>query len=386
MADQYTETTTTSYGTRIGGSFAGMAVGLVMFLVSFPVLYWNEGRVDLSRIAKTAFEINSQNVSTDAKLSGKLISTMGVVNTDESLGDDLYLKPQKLIGLVRSVEMFAWIETKESTSKKNVGGSETTETTYTYKKGWTDNPVEPSVFAHPEGHENPQKTIDGTVKRAQDATVGVYHINPVGIALPEFSGLALNSKNVELDAGASLIGDGYIFLRKLPTGTYENPQIGDQRVSYSVLQPGFRGTVFGTQNGNSIDSYVDDDGNRLYRLFDGTRAEGIATLHSEHTLLTWMLRCAGFFLMWFGLMALFGPISTLLDILPMFGTITRGLVGVLTFVVAGVLSSIAILISMFLHSFIAMLIALILAVAGMLFYVVVRKRNKATAATPAATV
>src|SRR3989344_1779816 len=239
MADQFTDVTTTGYGSRIINSIKGVVIGLILFVVSFGLLYWNEGRVDLSNIAKTATEISSATVSTDSSLTGKLISTTGVVNSDQIIGDNLFLNPDKFIAAEREVEMYSWIEKSESHSKTNTGGSETTETTYTYSKGWEENPKSTSNFKHPEGHANPQKSFD-------------------------------------------------------------SPQVGDLRISYHVLRPGFDGTIFGKLSGSKIDPYFDQDGNNLYRLFIGTRDQAISTLHTEYTTLLWILRLVGFLLMWFG--------------------------------------------------------------------------------------
>src|SRR3990167_8092 len=140
MPDSFSSTTTTGYGSRIVNSIKGVVIGLILFVVSFGLLYWNEGRVDLSNIAKTATEISSATVSTDSSLTGKLISTTGVVNSDQIIGDNLFLNPDKFIAAEREVEMYSWIEKSESHSKTNTGGSETTETTYTYSKGWEVNP------------------------------------------------------------------------------------------------------------------------------------------------------------------------------------------------------------------------------------------------------
>lgn len=39
----YTETTTQSWGSRLGDSLKGIIVGIILFIVSFPLLFWNEG-------------------------------------------------------------------------------------------------------------------------------------------------------------------------------------------------------------------------------------------------------------------------------------------------------------------------------------------------------
>lgn len=79
MPDQFTGTTTTGYGNRIVNSVKGVVIGFVLVVAAVGLLYWNEGQVDVSIIAKTATEIPSAAVSTDPSLTGKLISTTGVV-------------------------------------------------------------------------------------------------------------------------------------------------------------------------------------------------------------------------------------------------------------------------------------------------------------------
>ena len=38
------ETTTESWGSRLGGSIKGVFVGGVLFIAGIPLLFWNEGR------------------------------------------------------------------------------------------------------------------------------------------------------------------------------------------------------------------------------------------------------------------------------------------------------------------------------------------------------
>ena len=379
MPDQFTVTATTGYGNRIVNSIKGVVVGFILFIVSFGLLYWNEGRVDLSNIAKTAVEINSATVSAESALNGKLISTTGVVNSNEVIGDNLFLKADKFIAAERKVETYAWVEHEETKSKTNIGGSETTETTYTYRKEWTEMPKSSESFRHPEGHENPQKSLDSYTNKATAATIGVYNFEPSSVILPDFAKVQLNEQNTILSQGAILANDSYVFIRKSESGVFENPQVGDLRLSYSALRPGFNGTIFGKLSGSRIDSYFDQDGNHLYQLFVGTREEGIATLHSEYTKMTWILRLVGFLLMWFGLSALFGPISVLLDILPIFGALSRSLIGIITFVVSLILTMVTILVSMLVHNLVALIISLVITIGAIIaFFIFMKKKKTAT--------
>jgi len=376
MPNQFTTTTTTGYGSRIISSIQGVVIGLILFVASFGLLYWNEGRVDLSSIAKTATEISATSVSSDSSLNGKLISATGIFNSNEIIGDNLFLKPDKFIATARKVEMYSWVEKSESHSKKNVGGSETTNTTYTYTRSWEENPQNSSNFKYPEGHENSQKTLSSITSKAQNATVGAYQVEMSSVTLPQFTKLQLNQQNTTLSQDAVLANDSYIFIGKNTSSVFDNPQIGDLRVSYSVLYPGKTATIFGKLDNGSISPYSDKNNNQLYRIFSGTRDEAISTLHSEHTLLLWILRVVGFLMMWFGLMALFGPISVLLDILPIFGTLSRSLIGVATFLISFVLTIVTIIVSMIIHNLIALLIVLALTIALIIFFIMIIKNRK----------
>ena len=48
MANSFTTVTTTGYFQRIINSFVGILIGVLLFAGSFFLLYWNEGRFDLS--------------------------------------------------------------------------------------------------------------------------------------------------------------------------------------------------------------------------------------------------------------------------------------------------------------------------------------------------
>jgi len=375
MPDQFTEKITTGYGNRILNSIGGVLIGLVLFIGSFVLLYWNEGRADISSIAKTAVEVSSQSVSTDTSLTNKLISTTGVVNSDQTIGDNLFLNQDKYIAIQRKVEMYAWIEEKQTKTTKNTGGSETTETTYNYVKGWTGNPGYPSDFKYPQGHENPTEAINDSLIKVQSAAVGAYSFDPGSVTLPESPKLSLDSQNINLSQNAVLANDTYLFVPKSATGTYENPGLGDLRVSYTALKTGFTGTIFGNLSSDGTIVSYDQNNNHLYRLFTGTRDAAISTMHSEFVTLTWILRLLGFLAMWIGLMAVFGPVSVLLDILPVFGTISRTLVGFLTFIVSLVLSIVTIIVSMLLHSLVALLIALLITI-GVIYLLTMRWKNK----------
>ena len=356
MADQIVETSTTGCFQRILNSFLGILVGLALFIGSFVVLYWNEGHFDLSKDAKKAVQIQA-NQSPDASLNGKLIAVTGPVTSTETLGDGLYLKPSNILALTRKVEIFEWNESQQSSSKTNIGGSNTTTTTYTYALDWTDSPHDSSEFKNPAGHVNPKKTIDDTTLRIKSAEIGNFTLDMQTIDLPSFSPISLNLDDTTVTPTATVISD-YVYVGH---GTLASPELGDMRISYTELADNTTLTAMGSQNDTLISSYYDAGGHKLYRLFQGSLGDAVATLHKEYQLWIWVFRGIGFLMMWIGLMLFFGPISVILDVLPVFGGISRGAIGFLTFLLSVVLSAVTIVVSILLHSIIFLIGAVVVA-------------------------
>ena len=358
MVNSFTKTTRTGYGSRILASITGVIFGIVLFIGSFALLYWNEGRADLSKIAVTAIDIS---VDVGTAVEGSLVSASGVLSSTETLGDD-YLVAGSYIAVDRTVEMYSWVEDTETSSTTNTGGSETTTTTYNYKNEWTEYPSDSTKFEYPSDHYNPPRALESAEKRVSAATVGTYSIDIANVTLPAFSEVSLTEQNTILPSitgmTASLSG-GYIYVGK---GAVATPQVGDLRIKYTVINTGGNVTVFGQLGGGQISTYKDADNNVLFRIFNATRDEAITILHAEYVTSLWMLRLLGFVMMWVGMMMIFAPLSTVLDVLPFLGGVSRFIIGAITFVVAVVFAGVTILVSMVVHSVIALVIVAVLAI------------------------
>ena len=176
------ETTTESWGSRLGGSIKGVFVGGVLFIAGIPLLFWNEGR---SVKTTQALEEGAANCvvvpsadSVDAANDGKLIHITGTAKTEDMLTDDLFGGISiKGMRLSRSVEYYQWVENTKTEKKKNVGGSETTKTTYTYSKKWVSSPEDSSEFKEA-GHENVVHFAEAedNTQYAQNATLGAFNL------------------------------------------------------------------------------------------------------------------------------------------------------------------------------------------------------------------
>lgn len=355
-------------------------MGVLLFLGSFGLLFWNEGRVDVSLIAKDAIQIDA--TQQNAGDEGKLVAASGHVTADAPLGDGMFLKPGKYLEVKRTAEMYAWTEEKDEKTTKNVGGSETTETTYTYKKDWTDSPDKSSDFQHPEGHENPVPSIENDTVTADVMHVGNYALTK-SLELPSGDKVSLTADNttVTSSTGAVLANQSYIFIASTTSSSMSSPQVGDMRISYDGVPADQQLVVFGQLQGSNLQPFA-AKGETLYRAFVGTKDTAVADLHGEYTMLTWILRLVGFLMMWIGLSMFLEPISTILDILPIAGSLGRGLTGGVAFVISLVLTAITVIVSMILHSVVAIIIALVIAIAA---GIMIMKQRQKTSATPTPT-
>jgi hypothetical protein len=350
-----TTTTTTGLFTRLLQSIVGVMLGPILVVAAIALLFWNEGVYDLGNLAATATPVDPAAIS--ASHDGQLVAATGPVTADSPLGDGLFLRPVPAIAVARTVQMYAWVERSSSQTKTNVGGSQTTTTTYSYATDWVGRPAQSSEFQQPGGHENPPLPFADAELHAPDVRLGSYALADSSQFdfPPPSTPLALSAANLDLSQGGVAEG-GYVYVG---TGSLGQPAVGDVRVSYSVLPAGTNETMFGQQKGTELLPYVDRQGHRIYGMRPGTKDEAVATLHSESTTARWVMRGIGFILMWIGLTLLFGPISVLLDILPPVGELAGSLIGVVTFAVALALTLITVLVSSVIHSTLALTVLLV---------------------------
>jgi hypothetical protein len=382
MADKITEVTTKSWGSKITESIKGVIFGVVLFLAAFVVLWVNEGRTDMSKVAmKETVPVDAAVL--DTANEGKPVSVTGTLSSYETIGDPEFLNPGKFLVLTRNVEMYAWVEKSESKTEKKAGGSETTTTTYSYVQEWTSNPADSSTFKEPAGHANPTMPYQNQTYYVNNASVGVYPVNIQELSLPGQTEVVLNASMVNPRYAGTLNGN-YIFIKSGGYGYYggsSSPTVGDVRIHYTALASDINVTVFGQLQNGIIVPFMYKGKDKLYHARMGTRDEAIAALSKEHKTVGWILRLVGFLMMWIGLTMFFGPINAVLDVLPFLGNVGRTLISIVMFVVALVLSIATIIVSMIAHNPIALIITIVVII-GLVFLVgrLVRKKKAPQAA------
>src|SRR5258708_6768970 len=125
MADSFTEITGQSWFGRIGDSIKGILFGGVLFLLSFVVLFWNEGRAvqtakSLDEGGKVVISVDAGKV--DPANEGKLVHISGEATTAQTLADAQFGVSAAALKLRRQAQMYQWKENKSSETRNKLGG------------------------------------------------------------------------------------------------------------------------------------------------------------------------------------------------------------------------------------------------------------------------
>jgi hypothetical protein len=218
--------------------------------------------------------------------------------------------------------MYQWEEEKDEETRKSIGGSEQTVTTYTYKKVWSDRAISSQSFRHPDGHGNPQKQYERFSLTATDATLGDFQLDAALLTLlPTRTPLQLDPQTADaLKARIAnvQIVDGNIYIGTSP----DSPQVGDYRISYVYAALGPVSAI-GRQAGSGISQYQTKAGDRLLMAALGLQpaADMFKQAERENMILTWVLRLAGVLAMWFGAFFVLRPLVVVADVVPLIGSV-----------------------------------------------------------------
>ena len=385
MSDHsFTETTTTGWFSRIGGAIKGIFIGMIMVVIAFPVLFWNEGRAvktrkDLNQGSKEFVNITADKV--DSANEGKLVHLTGKATTTAELKDnDLNIKTSALV-MKRTVEMYQWKEKSDSKRKKKLGGSEQNTVTYSYDKVWEEGRIDSSKFKESNNYSNPQIPIDSASWTASPILIGDFTLSSSLVKnLQDFTPLEIN-KDTKLPkkiADRELKEQNGMFYL---ASDLQNPQLGDIRISYQAVQP-TTVSIISKQKGNSFEGYKGDSGTTINMLITGEHS-GEAMFESaqeRNKMMTWILRAVGFAVMFFGFSFIFKPLAVVADVLPLAGTIVGVGTGIFAFLLAAPLSLITISIAWIFYRPLIGIPLLLLAGVGLFFLIkkiAAYKRSKA---------
>ena len=389
-----TETTTESWGSRLGSSIKGVVIGFALFIAGFPVLFWNEG--DSVKTAKAIDEGEGacisveSNASVDQDMEGKLVHMSGKADTKDVLTDDTFGVSATAIRLERNVEMYQWIEESHTSEKKKMGGSVEKVTTYTYKKDWMPTAIDSSGFKE-QGHDNPGvMEFESQKMQAANVTFGAFRLNESQIdhigsakqyAFP--TGFVCKVERVKVQGGTIYVPNAETRNNALNTrDVASQTRIGDMRVTFRVVYP-HEISLIAKQRGDTFVAYTAKNGKKLSYLEDGVKdaAEMFQTARTNNAIMTWLVRVGGFLMMFIGLSMVFKPLSVLADVLPILGDIVEMGMGLVAGLIAFICSLVTIAIAWVFYR--PVLGIILLAVAGFFGWMLFKKCRAAKAAKTA---
>ena len=335
------DVTRKGFGSRSKSSIGGAIFGFLLVAISAVVLFWNEGRSvkrykDLNEGSAKVVAVDSDQINSANE--GQLIHLTGDARTSGALRDPQFGVSATAVKLIRSAEMYQWIENIRSEDREKVGGSVETTKTYSYGKEWRGSVVDSSEFKDSNSHRNPSTMkYKSSTLTAADVTVGAFKLPQFlvekisgGEPLPASS---LEAASEEVKTTGKL-HEGSVYFGADPL----SPAVGDIRVSFTLVPTGTISLV-AQQAGDSFVSYVAKTGGKLSLLDRGilSAEEMFLAAHEANKIMTWGIRVAGFFLMMTGFSMILKPLSVFASILPFLGRIVETGTSVIAFLLAGIL-------------------------------------------------
>lgn len=331
--DQFTEISTQGWLSRIGGGFIGLLIGLLLIPCAVGLLAWNEIREvsatnSLNRGLGSVIEVSPQAVN--PVNNNKLVYSAGQLNSVGVPTDPLTgVVGVNALRLRRNVEMYQWVESSHTVKINNVGGSQTTERTYSYETQWASVPHRSEQFKNPAGHENPSMDVQSQTFNANEIRLGAFILdNSLVDKLSNFSpmeSLSAPPKGYQLSAN--------VFFKGVDS---QQPQVGDTKISYAVVteQPY---SIAAKQFDGKFIPYQDAKSGYTIDLIEAgiiPSKQLFADQQSTEVMVTWGLRALGFVVLFLGFKLLFGPIEMLAAFLPFLESLAGIASGLIAFCLA----------------------------------------------------
>ncbi|XP_010860826.1 PREDICTED: transmembrane protein 43 [Bison bison bison] len=343
---------------RLSETSGGMFVGLMTFLVSFYLIFTNEGRAlktATSLAEGLSLVVSPSSIHTVApENEGRLVHVIGALRTSKLLSDPNYGVHLPAVKLRRHVEMYQWVETEES-REYTEDGQVKTERKYSYNTEWRSEIVNSRNFDREIGHKNPSAmAVESFTATAPFVQIGRFFLSagksrairsPIGFhdSRLHSAGRRWRGRREGLSAHWGCLGAGGGGVTPswaggrpgpqlgLPPPSLASlpPQVGDLRVSFSYaglssddpdLGPAHVVTVIARQRGDQLVPYSTKSGDTLLLLHHGdfSAEEVFRREQKSNSLKTWGLRAAGWAAMFMGLNLMTRILYTLVDWFPVF--------------------------------------------------------------------
>lgn len=313
---------------RLGETAGGTVTGVGLFFLSIYVLFTNEGRA-----LQTASSLNeglSQVVSLgpfpslDLQNNNRLVHLSSQLHTSQPLHDPNYGIAVQAVKLRRQVEMYQWVEYRESKDYKENGETKT-ETTYSYNTEWKSELVNSRHFDEEIGHQNPSAmAVESVTVVAPEVGVGPFSLSKGLVEqINNFQTLSLRDFPPFHLAPYLSIDADYFYHTQYP----RRPEVGDVRVRFSFAGLSAETSPLGRaqtvslvamQREEQLIPFRTKSGDTLEILYlEELSAEDVFMKELQYnSMKTWALRAAGWALMFLSIQLTMRIIYTLVDWVP----------------------------------------------------------------------
>nr|XP_057911305.1 transmembrane protein 43 [Doryrhamphus excisus] len=313
---------------RLSDTAGGTLVGVGLFFLSIYVLFTNEGRA--LRTALSLDEGLAQVVSLDTFASldlqnnNRLVHLSAQLRTLQPLHDPNYGVAVQAVKLKREVEMYQWVEYRESKDYQENGETKT-ETTYSYNTEWKAELINSRNFDKEIGHQNPSAmAAESVTVVAPQVRVGPFTLSEGLVEqVNNFQTLSLRDFTSSDSDPFFTISDDYFYHTQNP----KRPEVGDVRVRFSFaglsgetsdLGPAQTVSVVAKQRGEKLMPFRTKSGDILEILYleELSAEEVFAREQQYNNMKTWGLRAAGWALMFLSIQLTTRILYTLVDWVP----------------------------------------------------------------------
>ena len=290
--------------------FGTAILGFIILIASIFALFINEHNyVNAIKIANFA-EKNAIIVSPkdlNPSNDNKLIFTNGSAYSQELLTDSIIRIPNA-IALFRNTEIYQWEEIRKHRDNNKIS--------YTYRKTWSKNLINSDNFES-SAYKNPKKMkYEPKNIYAHNIGLGKFYLSKEII-----KNINSISKITQLPYNSNFkIYNGFYF-----TGNdYDNPKIGDQKLSYSYIPSGIKLSIIAKQSGNHLENMNSKYGD-FSIVMNGEK--DLKTMISDYkknlTNNTWLIRGISLLFLFLGLNLIIQPIVNLGNTIPILGELTQ---------------------------------------------------------------
>ncbi|RLA06126.1 MAG: hypothetical protein DRQ51_10255 [Gammaproteobacteria bacterium] len=308
---------------------ARILFGLVVFIISFPLLFWNEGRAvktyqSLSEGADIVINVTADKIDKNNNL--KLIHLTDKADTREFLTDKSFAITENAIRLYRQVKTYQWQEQEGSMTEKKPDGKELVTKTYTYNKIWSEELINSTNFNQAQDYKNPKiVNFYSQTLRAKKVTVGAFELshelkNKISTALSIV--LSMDKIPQELKNNTTIHDNCFLIKKNVTNFNKQQLNIGDQCISFKVIKPN-NISIIAQQINNTFAPFTTTNGKTISILKMGTFSAKSMFEDAENSnlMLSWLLRIAGFVLMMLGITLIIGPLSKMANSIPFIGVV-----------------------------------------------------------------